>query len=334
VARVPDAAPRAPREAALRATEVWFERHGLPYFVPEQRAAVRQALRLGRTLPLLVAAVLVAAAAGVALAWLGDQLAFAPAALVTLVLLASVWYALTALRARAIVVWAFAITFRSLAALVPVATRALPLLVLFVTFLFVNTEVWQVSANLGLGDLWLVVLLFLGLSVAFLLVRLPEEVDRADDGMDAADLAAACAGTPLEGHLADVGDVAAEHAEVSGPERWNLLLMLLLAQLIQVTLLAVTVAGFLLVLGAIVIGPAVYDAWLGAPAHPVLGLRRVTSELLEVAVFLGAFSGFYLTVSAFTDDKFREQFAGVVGHQLERAIGVRAAYRALRQSSP
>ena len=29
------------------------------------------------------------------------------------------------------------------------ATRALPLLLLFITFLFINTEVWQVAANLG-----------------------------------------------------------------------------------------------------------------------------------------------------------------------------------------
>lgn len=326
MAVVPDTGP----DAALRATEIWFERHGLPYFVPEQRAAVRQALRLGRTLPLLVGAVVVAAAAGVELAWLGDQLSFAPAALVTLVLLAALWYALTALRARSIVTWAFGITFRSVTALLPIATRALPLLVLFVTFLFVNTEVWQVSAQLGLGDLWLVVLLFLGLSVAFLLARLPEEVDRADDGMEADALTAACAGTPLEGHVDGIGSVDARHAEVTGAERWNLLLMLLLAQLIQVTLLALIVAAFLLLFGAIIIGPDVYQAWLGETGHPVLGLHRVTRELLEVAVFLGSFSGFYLTVSAFTDDKYREQFAGVVGRQMQRAIAVRAAYRVLR----
>ena len=318
------------REAAIRATEAWFERHGLPYFVPEQRAAVRQALRLGRTLPLLVAALVAAAAAGLALAWLGDELSFAPATVVTLVLVASVWYAVTALRARAIVVWAFGITFRSLTTLLPVATRALPLLVLFVTFLFVNTEVWQVSAHLGLGDLWLVVLLFLGLSVAFLLVRLPEEVDRADNGMDASGLVDACAGTPLEGHADGIGGVDASQAEVVGAERWNLLLMLLLAQLIQVTLLALIVAAFLLVFGAIVIGGPVYDAWLGEPGHALPGLHRVTRELVEVAVFLGAFSGFYLTVSTFTDEKYREQFADVVAHQLRRAIAVRAAYRILR----
>ena len=42
------------------------------------------------------------------------------------------------------------------------------------------------------------VLLFVGMAVAFLLVRLPEEVDRADDAVDADFLRRACRRTPLE----------------------------------------------------------------------------------------------------------------------------------------
>ena len=34
------------------------------------------------------------------------------------------------------------------ALLVPLVTRALPLLLLFITFLFINAEVWELSANL------------------------------------------------------------------------------------------------------------------------------------------------------------------------------------------
>ena len=61
------------------------------------------------------------------------------------------WYALTALHARPIVGWALRRTFGSLGLLLPLATRALPLLLLFVTFLFINTEVWQVTSNLDGG---------------------------------------------------------------------------------------------------------------------------------------------------------------------------------------
>ena len=49
---------------------------------------------------------------------------------------------------------------RSLRLLFPMVTRALPLLLLFMTFLFINAEVWQVSATLDGGVLWLIVLLF------------------------------------------------------------------------------------------------------------------------------------------------------------------------------
>ena len=77
-------------------------------------------------------------------------------------------------------------------------SRALPLLLLFMTFLFINAEVWQVTSSLDGGVLWLTVLLFAVLAVAFLLVRLPEEVDRTDDDVDEAFLLGACGGTPLE----------------------------------------------------------------------------------------------------------------------------------------
>ena len=60
--------------------------------------------------------------------------------------------------------------------LFPLVTRALPLLLLFMTFLFINTEVWQVTSALERGLLWLTVMLFAGIAIAFLLVRLPEEV--------------------------------------------------------------------------------------------------------------------------------------------------------------
>ena len=97
------------------------------------------------------------------------------------------WYALTALRCA---------TDRGLGAragpsaasrlLFPLATRALPLLLLFVTFLFINTEVWQVDLATSTAGCcgWPCCSSALA-AVGFLLVRLPEEVDRFDDDVDA-----------------------------------------------------------------------------------------------------------------------------------------------------
>ena len=135
----------------LAATDAWFMAHGLPYFVPEKRAGARQALRLGRTVPLILLTGLAAAAAGVGLAWISDEFTFAPATLVTIGLLAALTYALTALNAQPIVAWALSRTFGSLRTLLPMMTRALPLLLIFVTFLFINAEVWQVSAQQDLS---------------------------------------------------------------------------------------------------------------------------------------------------------------------------------------
>ena len=56
----------------------------------------------------------------------------------------------------------------------------------------------------------------------------------------------------------------------------------------------------------------------------------MTVELFQVSVFLAAFSGLYLTVSTVTDETYREQFFSRVQRQLERAVGVRAVYLALR----
>ena len=79
--------------------------------------------------------------------------------------------------------------------------------------------------------------------MAFLLVRLPEEVDRVDDDVDDRLLLSACRGTPLEdGRRELVEDPDADpaaYAEVTGFERWNLILVLMIVQSVQVLLLSV-----------------------------------------------------------------------------------------------
>ena len=330
--------------AMLRETDLWFARNGLTYFVPEQRAAVRRALRPSRTALPVVAGVGVAAGLGGLLGVLTGSAGVGVALLLTVLGVAALWYALTALRFRHILAWALARTFRSLARFLPMVMRALPLLLLFVTFLFINAEVWQLSAHLDTGALWLVALLFAGSAVAFLLVRLPEEVDLVDDHVDAAFLRRACAGTPLERPCAELlaeaeadADAArdpAAYAEISGFERWNLVLALLVIQAVQVVLLAVAVFAFFLVFGALVMASSVQLSWtqLGH-LHSVAGLPTVSLELAKVSLFLALFSLLYLTVSTVTDETFRAQFFGTVLRELERAVGMRAVYRALRAAA-
>jgi hypothetical protein len=274
-------------------------------------------------------------AAGVGLAWFADEISAGPAVLLAIVLGAALWYALTALRFRPILTWSLSRTTGTLAKLLPNMSRALPLLLVFVTFLFINAEVWQMTASLSPGLLFLTVLLFAGLGIAFLLVRLPEEVDRADDDVDDPFITRACAGTPLEGPCAELvadddADPAA-YAQVTGYDKWNLILALMIVQAVQVLLLAVSVFLFFLVFGTLVMDETVQLAWTGLDSlHNVPGLPRVSLELVKVSVFLAGFSGLYLTVSTVTDETYREQFFSGVTRQLDRAIGMRAVYLALR----
>jgi hypothetical protein len=295
-----------------------------------------------RFVPALLVVVLVAAAAAVLLVWALGEWTAAPAVLVSFAVGGAVLYALTALRARRIVVWALQRTFGSVKLLVPMASRALPLLLVFVTFLFINAEAWQMTANLQPGVLWLTVVLIATLAVVFLMVRLPEEVDRVDDAVDAAFVERTTSGTPLADpgrRLLAGGLDPAEHAQVTGYERLNLILVLLVVQIGQIVLLAVSVFVFFLLFGALVMNVDVQESWTGFDGSRAAGFRSIESfsflpnvsvQLLQVSLFLAAFSGLYFTVSAVTDDTYRGQFFGAVTEELERAVGMRAVYLALR----
>lgn len=313
-------------------TEAWFVAHGLPYFVDSLREEARRSLRPGLAAPLL----LVAAAAGVATGLLvGSATDSGTGTMVgSIVALAVVAaYGMARLHVTSMARWALARTFGSLGLLFPLATRALPLLLLFVTFLFINTEVWQVASNLDDGVLWGAVLLFAAVAVGFLLVRLPEELDQVDDEIGGDRLVASCARTPM----AEVAPRFAnakltEIAQVHGFEKGNLVFVLLVAQVTQVLLLSLAVFGFFVVFGAVAIREPVMESWLGAEPHWIFpGWHVLSAELFQVSTFLASFSGLYFTVYAVNDVAYRRQFFASLERQLDRAVGVRAVYQALRQ---
>jgi hypothetical protein len=311
-------------------TETWFLRHGMPYFVPEERSRVRAALAPRRFVPLAAAAVLVALVAGVLLAWVSDSVAAAPATLLTLALAGFVVYGLTALRARPILTYALGQTGASLGRLVPMATRALPLLLVFMTFLFINAEVWMMSAYLDGPSLWVTVLLFTMLGVLFFLTRLPEEIERADDDLDDERVVLVCRGTPMEAEaarLAQQKGLLAQESHVIRYERVNLTLVLVITQMVQTLLLSLSVFLFFLIFGTLTMQQEIVEAWVvDAGVHNLDWLPNLSVELLQVSTFLAAFAGLYFTVFAVTDDTYRQEFFTGVVNELERAIAVRAAY--------
>ncbi len=316
------------RDQTLRDAEQWFLRHGLPYFVADELADVRRGLSRARLLPVVGLAFLVGAAAGVSLGlgWRDVSGGLVLGLLGAGAVLAL--YAATTLRLRVIATWAGRRTFASLGMLFPLITRALPLLLLFITFLFINTEVWMVADSLDPGVLALAVMFFAAIAIVFLLVRLPEEMDRVDDDVDPQRLAQRCEGTPVAGSAAEVFERADQHlgevVEVTGLQKWNLVLVLLVAQFLQVLLLSLAVLLFFLVFGTVVMQQDVVAAWLGDES------TSVTVPLVKVSVFLAGFSGLYFTVYAVTEESYRQQFFTSITRELERAVAVRAVYRSLR----
>lgn len=324
-------------DRTVTAAEAWFVRHGLPYFVDSERESARRGLQAARLVPALAVLLVVAVAVGGVLAWVASDLSVGVGTFMVLVVAGTAVYAATTLRARSIARWAVARTFKSLGLLFPLVTRALPLLLLFVTFLFINAEVWQVASNLDGGVMWVAVMLFAGLAVGFLLVRLPEELDQFDDEVDADRLVASCRDTPLE-HAARA--MAAGEAEryhladsdsVAGFQKANLILVLLFSQMVQVLLLSLSVFVFFIVFGAVAMNDAVVESWIGEQPTDLLGLALVSIELIQVSVFLAAFSGLYFTVYAVTDETYRAQFFTSITRELERAVGARAVYHALKK---
>ncbi len=326
---VPGAGPEA---------DQWFVDQGLPWFVPERRESAHGALHSKHTLAGIILIAVAALALGVALAYLTDEASLAPATMVTLTGLAAVAYAGRRLGAWPIARWAIGRTLRSLRLLFPMVTRALPLLLLFMTFLFINAEVWQVSATLDGAVLWVTVLLFSGIAVGFLLARLPEELDHVDNEVEMTTVVQVCRDTPLAAYAQSVMDGNGSHhrlteqTHVHGLEKTNLLLVLIVTQALQVVLLAVSVFAFFVIFGSVIMTHGVQEAWTASTIHALPWATNLSIELLQVSVFLAAFSGLYFTVYAVTDETYRDQFFTEIKAELERAIGVRAVYLLARSN--
>lgn len=294
-----------PEPVARAEAEAWFLAHGLPYFVDPIREQVRRRLTRGRLVLVAGIGLLLAVPAGTAVGW-RTSASNGISTAVTVLLAVAVAYAGRALRVHLIGTWALRQTLSSLGLLFPLATRALPMLLLFVTFLFINTEVWMVASALDGGILWGAAMLFAAVAVGFLVVRLSEEVDRLDDEIGREELG--------------------NDADVEGLPRTNLVLVLLITQAFQVLLLALAVFAFFIVFGAVAMDEKVLEAWIGEPLTYPGGVRVVSVELLQVSTFLAAFSGLYFAVYAVTDETYRREFFTEVLGELEQALRVRVRY--------
>lgn len=258
----------------------------------------------------------------------------------TAMLILAVLWAVTSYGVPALLAWAWQRTRAQLGVLLNVLARALPLLLLFTAFLFINAEVWQVAGTLT-GIVFVAVLgVFFVLGATFVLTRIPplmRELARFESWREVGDLAA---GTPATAVLVHLAITPADVPPADRPtvrQRVNIGLLTIFSQAIQITLVGLGLTGFFILFGFLAVSEPTTAAWtttgqVHVLAHWDIGGRTlvVTDPLIRVAAFLGAFSAMYFTVLLSTDAVYREEFADDVAPQLRQALAVRCVYRAAR----
>ena len=236
--------------------------------------------------------------------------------------------------------WAFRRTFQELGEVFDLAARALPLLFLFNSFLFISKDVWEFSGEMSRHRLWGVVGLFAVFTVIFLFYRLPDEVRRVAAHDDRTTIVEACRMTPMEPVVDRV--VLHEGAlPLTRAQRVNVLLVLFIGQILQVLLLGVLVFLFFLGFGKAALSTELINGWTGKPdgTNPpatVFGYKlqdylhfSVDERLWQVSLFLAAVSAFFFAISSLTDEAYKAQFYDRMNRELETAIQVRRVYLAL-----
>lgn len=222
--------------------------------------------------------------------------------------------------------WAWGRSLAQVALFFNTVVRVLPLLLLVITFLFVNAEVWQVAGRLDGVPYVIVVALFVAFGVLFVLSRVPALVASLSSFASWDEVDPLLASTPAAGLL---DPAATLRSDLSRRERFNIGLVAVFSQALQITFVAVSVFGFFVLFGFLAIPADTTAAWTGEAPNVLAGDGLVvTEELLRVAGFLGAFTGMYFTVVLSTDATYREEFAEDVAPRIRQALAVRAVYRA------
>lgn len=215
---------------------------------------------------------------------------------------------LVAIGAGSVFAWAARMAVRQLRKLGTLTSRALPLLLLFTTFGFLTAEVWQSITALRGSAIWWVVGFFAVLAMLFMLAVLNDElrdmVRSRPRGADPDTLR----GSPFESF---VDAHPADAHPLRRVERLNMVLVLLLAQLIQAVAFSLLMFAIFVTFGSLAVRHDVMKAW---STHDLTSgtiydiYLPFPNELLQVSIFLAAFSGLYFATSTATDARIRQSF--------------------------
>lgn len=232
--------------------------------------------------------------------------------------------------------WATIRLVRQAGELVGLFARALPLLLLFITFFFLTGELWQLVGDLYGASYWLTLGLFALVGIAFMFLRVPRELAQLERFESWNEVRAELDGTPLAG-AAFAGIEPPVMPEATVREHYNAMLVLVFSQAVQTLAVVTAMAAFLTVFGILAMQESTITNYLLREPNVIaewsmLGDRQITEELLRVVGFLSSFSGLYFTVVGLTDQLYRDEFVDDVFREIRQAQAVRAVHRLLRSA--
>lgn len=234
-------------------------------------------------------------------------------------------------------VWAIRQTFRHLSQLLTLMGRALPFVLVFSAFLFLNAELWQVAHDFTPLAFWFTVGLLAGVSALFVALRIPREtaeIARFRSWYEVHDIARR-AESPLVDR--DPDDLEGDcEPPLSRPDRLNVLLVVLFNLGLQVVLVSIVIGLFYVAFGIFAVREATIVAWTTVdelPTSDVLARATLfdtdlvlTVVLLRVVGFIVAFSALQFALAAVTDATYREEFFDEVTSEVRHALAVRSIY--------
>ena len=224
------------------------------------------------------------------------------------IVLLAVIYLVVGIGLLSILRWTAARLVGQLAASLMLLTRAVPVLLIFMIVLFINTEMWQVFSDVSEPALFGVIALFFAVGSVFVASRLPREVRELEQEVGA--------DPPL-----------------TTRQRFNVGFVMFVGQGLQVLVVAVLVGAFFVALGALAITPDVVEAWIGHRPHAIAGNASTSVELVKVSSGLAAFSGLYYAIAVLTEASYRAEFLDDLQTSLHETFGDRARYLEARAAA-
>ena len=234
----------------------------------------------------------------------------------------------TGMGGGALISWASRLAVRNASAIGHMASIALPVILMLVVFAFFSAEVWQMASALHWGSIALVGLVVAILAGVVVLRVSASEIDDDAQAPTEVQRRALLVDTPAEHRPA-----AAAHRPLRAPQRFNILLAMTFAQLVQALFFALLLAALLIVIGGIAIPVGVVEIWLGpgSESQPLVveplviaGVELpITVNLLKAAMLLSLIATLPFVFSAVSEARYRERFFDPIMVDMRRAMLVR-----------